>query len=90
MPRQARRIRHGACFCALSGLSAAVSGPLISTLFPPTLCRSLPPHHTHQVEGFWAIYSHLARLSDLPIGSEYFVFKVGIKPMWEVRIDLSQ
>jgi translation initiation factor 4E len=38
-----------------------------------------------QVDGFWAIYSHLARLSDIAPGSEFFVFKSGIKPMWEVH-----
>ena len=35
------------------------------------------------VEGFWAVYSHLARSNNLPPASEYFLFKTGIKPMWE-------
>ncbi|XP_014262516.1 eukaryotic translation initiation factor 4E type 2 isoform X2 [Cimex lectularius] len=35
------------------------------------------------VEQFWAINSHLARPSELPSHSDYHLFKVGIKPMWE-------
>ncbi len=36
------------------------------------------------VEGFWSLYSHLARLSQLPPHSDVHLFKMGIKPMWEV------
>ncbi|XP_073993215.1 eukaryotic translation initiation factor 4E homologous protein [Rhodnius prolixus] len=35
------------------------------------------------VEQFWAINSHLARPSDLQSHSDFHLFKVGIKPMWE-------
>ncbi|KAK7790882.1 hypothetical protein R5R35_010746 [Gryllus longicercus] len=35
------------------------------------------------VEQFWAIYSHLARPSELQSHSDFHLFKVGIKPMWE-------
>ncbi|XP_021963258.1 eukaryotic translation initiation factor 4E type 2 isoform X2 [Folsomia candida] len=35
------------------------------------------------VEQFWALYSHLVRPSDLNSPSDFFVFKDGIKPMWE-------
>ncbi|CAB0011788.1 unnamed protein product [Nesidiocoris tenuis] len=35
------------------------------------------------VEQFWAINSHLARPSDLQGHSDFHLFKVGIKPMWE-------
>lgn len=35
------------------------------------------------VEQFWAIYSHLARPSDLQGHSDFHLFKIGIKPMWE-------
>lgn len=41
------------------------------------------PSLSLQVEGFWALYSHLVRPKDLPNSCEYFVFKSGIKPMWE-------
>ena len=36
------------------------------------------------VEQFWALYSHLVRPSDLQSHSDFHLFKVGIKPMWEV------
>lgn len=35
------------------------------------------------VEQFWALYGHLIRPSELPNYSEYHLFKIGIKPMWE-------
>ncbi|XP_039289873.1 eukaryotic translation initiation factor 4E type 2 isoform X3 [Nilaparvata lugens] len=35
------------------------------------------------VEQFWAIYSHLVRPSELQSHSDFHLFKVGIKPMWE-------
>lgn len=37
-----------------------------------------------QVEGFWSFYSHLNRATDLPVQSDYHMFRRGIKPMWEV------
>lgn len=38
------------------------------------------------VEQFWALYSHLVRPSDLNSPSDFFVFKDGIKPMWEHKV----
>ncbi|KAK0423793.1 hypothetical protein QR680_008336 [Steinernema hermaphroditum] len=35
------------------------------------------------VEGFWAIYNHILPPSRLDFGSDYYVFRKGIKPMWE-------
>ena len=35
------------------------------------------------VESFWNIYQHMKRPYDLPRGSEFFLFKKGIKPLWE-------
>jgi translation initiation factor 4E len=35
------------------------------------------------VEQFWALYSHLVRPSDLHSPSDFFLFRDGIKPMWE-------
>lgn len=35
------------------------------------------------VEDFWALYNHIELASNLKIGSDYCVFKLGIKPMWE-------
>jgi len=35
------------------------------------------------VEQFWSLYSHLVRPSDLHSPSDFFIFKDGIKPMWE-------
>jgi translation initiation factor 4E len=35
------------------------------------------------VEQFWALYSHIVRPNDLHSPSDFFLFKDGIKPMWE-------
>jgi len=35
------------------------------------------------VEDFWSIYNHIKNASELRTGCSYFVFKDGIKPMWE-------
>jgi len=40
----------------------------------------------NSVEGFWCCYSHLVRPNDLPPISDFYIFKFGIKPMWEVVI----
>eukprot|EP01054_Gregarina_sp_Poly1_P006223 Gregarina_sp_Poly_1__6222@NODE_32_length_19284_cov_132_623615_g29_i0_p7_GENE_NODE_32_length_19284_cov_132_623615_g29_i0NODE_32_length_19284_cov_132_623615_g29_i0_p7_ORF_typecomplete_len284_score30_39IF4E/PF01652_18/1_6e43_NODE_32_length_19284_cov_132_623615_g29_i031514002 len=34
-------------------------------------------------EAFWALYSHCIRPSQLARGTEYHLFREGIKPMWE-------
>lgn len=39
----------------------------------------------HKVEQFWAHYCHLARPCELPSHCDIHLFKLGIKPMWEVR-----
>jgi translation initiation factor 4E len=35
------------------------------------------------VEDFWALYNHIKLGSKLSAGSDYSIFKEGIKPMWE-------
>ncbi|GMT12241.1 hypothetical protein PFISCL1PPCAC_3538, partial [Pristionchus fissidentatus] len=35
------------------------------------------------VEDFWALYNHIQTASGLNMGSDYYMFKEGIKPMWE-------
>jgi len=35
------------------------------------------------VEDFWALYNHIQLASGLSWGSDYYLFKEGIKPMWE-------
>jgi len=35
------------------------------------------------VEGFWSYYNHLIRPNDLPVTSDYLLFRDTIKPMWE-------
>lgn len=35
------------------------------------------------IEGFWTIYAHLKRPSQLPTVSDYHIFKDGIRPVWE-------
>ena len=47
---------------------------------------SLPRKRSLKVEQFWAFYNHLMRPSELPITSDYHIFKAGIKPIWEVRL----
>ncbi|KAL2887817.1 Eukaryotic translation initiation factor 4E type2 [Ceratocystis lukuohia] len=39
--------------------------------------------HCSSIEEFWAVYSHLKRVSTLPQVSEYHFFKWGIRPIWE-------
>lgn len=34
-------------------------------------------------EDFWHVYSHLKRPSNLPVVSDYHLFKKGIRPVWE-------
>ncbi|KAJ1959014.1 eukaryotic translation initiation factor 4E [Dipsacomyces acuminosporus] len=35
------------------------------------------------VEDFWGVYNNIAIATDLPNGSNYHLFRKGIKPMWE-------
>eukprot|EP00667_Euglena_gracilis_P021452 EG_transcript_23493 len=35
------------------------------------------------VEDFWSTYNHIKRPTDLENGSNYHMFKQGVKPMWE-------
>jgi len=35
------------------------------------------------VEDFWALYNHIELASNLQVGSDYCIFKAGVKPMWE-------
>ncbi|VDM43076.1 unnamed protein product [Toxocara canis] len=35
------------------------------------------------IEKFWALYNHIKPVSELSWGSDYYLFKEGIKPMWE-------
>lgn len=35
------------------------------------------------VEQFFAVYQHLKRPSDLPLVSDYHLFKKGVRPIWE-------
>lgn len=35
------------------------------------------------VEQWWALYSHIVRLHDIPAHRDLHLFKKGIKPMWE-------
>ncbi|CAG2103865.1 unnamed protein product [Medioppia subpectinata] len=39
--------------------------------------------HFDTVEDFWALYNHIELASHLNAGSDYSVFKYGIRPMWE-------
>jgi len=34
-------------------------------------------------EGFWNYYNHLIRPNELPVTSDYHLFKFAIKPLWE-------
>jgi translation initiation factor 4E len=37
------------------------------------------------VEDFWGLLNNLKKPSEIPAGSNYHLFKEGIKPMWEVE-----
>eukprot|EP01119_Soliformovum_irregulare_P016896 TRINITY_DN4955_c1_g1_i1.p1 TRINITY_DN4955_c1_g1~~TRINITY_DN4955_c1_g1_i1.p1 ORF type:complete len:327 (-),score=72.77 TRINITY_DN4955_c1_g1_i1:42-1022(-) len=39
------------------------------------------------VEGFWSYYNHLLRPNDLPVTSDYHLFKHNIRPLWEDEIN---
>ncbi|CAG8499291.1 1076_t:CDS:2 [Ambispora leptoticha] len=39
------------------------------------------------VEEFWGVYNNIVKSSDLASGSNYHLFKQGIKPMWEDPIN---
>jgi translation initiation factor 4E len=41
------------------------------------------------VEDFWCLYSNIMPASRLQSGSNYSVFKHGVKPMWEVSTNLG-
>lgn len=38
-------------------------------------------------EEFWDVYSHLKRPSDIPVVSDYHVFKKDIRPFWEDEVN---
>jgi len=40
-------------------------------------------HSFNTVEDFWALYNHIELPSRIQPGSDYNLFKTGIKPMWE-------
>eukprot|EP00188_Purpureofilum_apyrenoidigerum_P003007 Plantae.Rhodophyta-Purpureofilum_apyrenoidigerum.ctg30525.p1 GENE.Plantae.Rhodophyta-Purpureofilum_apyrenoidigerum.ctg30525~~Plantae.Rhodophyta-Purpureofilum_apyrenoidigerum.ctg30525.p1 ORF type:complete len:211 (-),score=30.98 Plantae.Rhodophyta-Purpureofilum_apyrenoidigerum.ctg30525:78-710(-) len=35
------------------------------------------------VEDFWSYYNHLVRPNDLPVNTEYYLFRDSVRPMWE-------
>ncbi|XP_067129158.1 eukaryotic translation initiation factor 4E-1A-like [Centruroides vittatus] len=35
------------------------------------------------VEDFWSLFNHIILPSNLPVGSDYSIFKDEVKPMWE-------
>ncbi|KAG0250157.1 eukaryotic translation initiation factor 4E [Mortierella polycephala] len=35
------------------------------------------------VEDFWGVYNNILKTCDMPVSSNYHLFKQGIKPMWE-------
>lgn len=43
----------------------------------------IPVGSVSTAEAFWALYSHCIRPSALPRGTEYHLFRDGIRPMWE-------
>lgn len=34
-------------------------------------------------EAFWEVYNHLARPHQVPASTDYFLFRKGVRPMWE-------
>lgn len=35
------------------------------------------------VEDFWSLFNHIKQPSEVKLGSDYSLFKEGIRPMWE-------
>lgn len=35
------------------------------------------------VEDFWSLFNHIKSPADIKVGSDYSLFKTGIRPMWE-------
>ena len=35
------------------------------------------------VEDFWGVYNNIAKCTEIPAGSNYHLFKKGVRPMWE-------
>ncbi|XP_033226487.1 eukaryotic translation initiation factor 4E-like [Belonocnema kinseyi] len=40
-------------------------------------------------EDFWSLYNHIKSIPDLRQGSDYSMFKEGIRPMWEDRANIN-
>jgi translation initiation factor 4E len=40
-------------------------------------------------EEFWGIYQHMKRPNSLPRGCEFFLFKKGIRPLWEDGLNIG-
>ena len=40
-------------------------------------------------EEFWGIYQHMKRPNSLPRGCEFFLFKKGVKPLWEDTLNIG-
>ena len=65
--------------------------------YPGSKMLSSDPQHWLNVlvprfgscEQFWSIYSHLVRPGDLSSHSDFHLFKMGIKPMWEDETNRS-
>ena len=43
----------------------------------------LPVAHIDTVQQFWTYYQHFKRPTNLPAGSYIYLFKKGVKPVWE-------
>ncbi|XP_055381003.1 eukaryotic translation initiation factor 4E1-like [Condylostylus longicornis] len=41
------------------------------------------------VEDFWSLYNHIKLASEVRIGSDYSLFKKGIRPMWEDEANIK-
>ncbi len=41
------------------------------------------------VEEFWAMYQHIPKPSEIIVGGNYYLFREGVKPMWEDPINAA-
>jgi translation initiation factor 4E len=39
------------------------------------------------VEDFWGVYNNIAKATELVSGSNYHLFKLGVRPMWEDKMN---
>jgi hypothetical protein len=70
--------------CVLPSLNSDVCRVLLRPDTSLRLCEQVKELGTFSdVQSFWEHFSHMAPAGELPVVSDYHLFKKGVKPMWE-------